>query len=48
MDGTVEIITLPDGSQAALIRSMSYGDVVVILLLVAIVFLLVYHIWRRK
>jgi hypothetical protein len=43
---TSEIITLPDGSQAVLIRSMDYGEVVIILLLVAVVFLLMWQAWR--
>lgn len=42
-----QLITLPDGTYAALIRAMDYGDVVIILLLVAIVFLQVYSLWRR-
>jgi len=45
---TTQYILLPDGSYAALDRSMTYGDVVTILLLVAVVFLLVVAIWRQR
>jgi hypothetical protein len=44
---TTQYIQLPDGSYAALSRTMSYGDVVIVLLLVAVVFLQVYSTWRR-
>ena len=46
MDPT-QYIQLPDGTYATLVRSMSYGDVTTILLLVAIVVLQVYAIWSR-
>jgi hypothetical protein len=41
------VVTLPNGTQAALVRTMDYGDVIVILLLVAIVFLQLYSLWRQ-
>lgn len=46
MDPT-QYIQLPDGTYATLVRSMSYGDVTTILLLVAIVVIQVYAIWSR-
>jgi hypothetical protein len=45
---TTQYIVLPDGTYAALDRSMTYGDVVTILLLVAVMFLLVVAIWRQR
>ena len=45
--GMDTVITLPDGSHAALVRTMDYGDVVIILLLIAILFLKVYSLWRQ-
>jgi ABC-type nickel/cobalt efflux system permease component RcnA len=44
---TSEIITLPDGTQGAILRSMDYGDAVIILLLAALLFLRVYELWRQ-
>ena len=38
---------LPDGSYAAISRVITYGDMVVILILVALLFLVVYATWRR-
>lgn len=43
-----ELITLPDGTQALLQRSMSWGEAVIILLLTALVFLKVYELWARR
>ena len=40
-----QIITLPDGSQAVIIRSMTWGEAVIILLLTALVVLKVYELW---
>lgn len=42
---TAQYIQLPDGTYAALERSMSYGDAVLILILVALLFLQVYALW---
>lgn len=39
------MVTLPDGTQAVIIRSMDWGQAVIILLLVALVFLKVYELW---
>ena len=44
---TTEYINLGNGHYAALVRSMTYGDVVLILLLVPILFLLVYVLWLQ-
>lgn len=43
---TREYIYLADGTYAALDRSMTYGDAVIILLLVSFVFLQLYKLWR--
>lgn len=40
-----EWITLPDGSQAVVYHSVTWGEAVLILLLVAVVFLKVYELW---
>ncbi len=44
---TSEIITLPDGTHAAIMRSMDYGDAVIILILAALLFLRIYELWRQ-
>lgn len=41
------VVTLPDGTIAVLARSMTWGDSIIILLLVALVFLEIYQLWRR-
>lgn len=46
--GEYQVITLPDGSVAVLIRSMTWGEAVIILLLVALVVLRVYEFWARR
>lgn len=43
-----QIVTLPDGTYAVLSRSMTWGDMVIILLLVAMLVLQFYDIWRRQ
>ena len=43
-----QYIQLPDGTYAALVRSMSYGDVVLILLLVPMLVMLGYVIWIHR
>jgi hypothetical protein len=47
MDTTI-YIQLPDGTYAAVLRSMTWGEAVIILLLVAIVFVQVYALWSRQ
>jgi hypothetical protein len=42
-----ELITLPDGTQAMLIRSLTWGEGVIILLLTALLFLALYREWRE-
>lgn len=42
---TNHYIQLPDGTYAVVLRSMTWGEAVIILLLVAIVFLQVYALW---
>lgn len=44
---TCEYILLPDGTYAAICRQMDYGQAVIIMLLVAIVFLGIYNTWRQ-
>lgn len=44
----MELITLPDGTQATLYHSMTWGEAVIILLLVALVFLKVYELWAIR
>jgi hypothetical protein len=43
-----QYIQLPDGSYAAVVQSMSYGDIVIILLLVVIVFVELFNLWRSR
>ena len=43
-----QYIQLPDGSYAAVTQSMTYGEVVIILLLGIIVFVELYKLWRDK
>jgi len=42
---TLEYYLMPDGSYAVLRQELTYGDVVIILLLVALVFLRIYELW---
>ena len=42
-----QYIKLPDGSYAALIRTMDYGDVVLLLFLTAFFFLRLVELWQR-
>lgn len=44
----VEYLLLPDGTYAGISRQMSYGEAVIIFLLVALVFLKVYELWRAR
>jgi len=43
---TDQLIQLPDGTWAVLHRGMSWGEATIILLLVVLVFLQVYQVWR--
>jgi hypothetical protein len=43
---TLEYYLLPDGTYGVLRQELTYGDVVIILLLVALVFLKMYELWR--
>lgn len=45
---TTTYIRLPDGTWAALSRTMTWGDIVVILLLVALLVLYIYDLWIRN
>lgn len=45
---TLLYVQLPDGSWAVLERSMTWGDVVIILLLAALVFFEAYKLWRLQ
>jgi hypothetical protein len=42
---TAQLIQLPDGTYAAVVRSATYGELTVILILVALLFLQVYALW---
>lgn len=44
---TIQYVQLPDGTYAALIRSVTWGESIVILLLVALLFLQLYEAWKR-
>jgi hypothetical protein len=45
---TLEAYLLPDGSLAIVRQEMSYGEVVIILLLVFLVLIEVYTLWTRQ
>jgi hypothetical protein len=45
---TTSLIQLPDGTWAVLNRSMDWGQVVIILLLVAMLVLQVFSLWQRR
>lgn len=45
---TLQYVQLPDGTWAAVERSITWGESVVILLLAALVFLELYRLWRQK
>jgi hypothetical protein len=44
---TIQLVQLPDGSYAMVLQSITYGEAVIILLLVALLFLKIYEVWRR-
>lgn len=46
-DASIQLITLSDGTQAVILRSMTYGEATIILLLVALLFLKVVELWRK-
>ena len=48
MPETQQLYQLPDGSYAILLRQMSWGDAIVILLLGAMLFLQVYALWLQR
>jgi hypothetical protein len=43
-----QYIQLPDGTYAAVVQQMTYGEIVIILLLVVIVFVELYKLWRER
>jgi hypothetical protein len=45
---TIEAYLLPDGSLAIVRQEMSYGEVIIILLLVFLVLIEVYKLWTRQ
>ena len=45
---TTQYIQLPDGTWAALSRSMDWGQIVIALLLVALLVLYLYDLWTRN
>lgn len=44
---TIQLVQLPDGSYGAVVQTITYGEAVIILLLVALLFLRIYEVWRR-
>jgi hypothetical protein len=40
-----QIVTLPDGTQAVIIRSLTWGEATIILLLAALLVLKIYELW---
>lgn len=44
---TTTLVLLPDGSYGLVLHTLTYGEAVIILLLVALVFLKIYEVWRR-
>jgi hypothetical protein len=45
---TVEYYLLPDGTYGAIVQELTYGDIAVILLLVALLFVEIYQLWTRS
>lgn len=45
---TAQLIQLPDGTWAVLERSITWGEAVIIMLLVALLFLKLYELWRQR
>lgn len=43
-----QYIELPDGTYAAVVASMTYGEIIVVLLLTVIVFVELYRLWRER
>jgi len=41
-------IRLPDGSYGAVAQTMSYGDIVIIILLSAMLLLYIYQMWNNR
>ena len=48
MPATQQLYQLPDGSYAVLLRQMSWGETIIILLLAAMLFLQVYALWLQR
>lgn len=46
-DQTTILVQLPDGTYAAIVQQMTYGEAAIFLVLVALLFLKVYEVWRR-
>lgn len=44
---TLQWYIMPDGSAAIIRQEMTYGDVVIILLLVALLFMQIYYLWNQ-
>lgn len=44
---TAQYILLPDGTYAAIMRSITWGEAIIIVLLVALVFLKLYELWKQ-
>lgn len=42
------LVQLPDGTWAVVQRSITYGEATIILLLVALLFLELYKLWRQR
>jgi hypothetical protein len=48
MGDTIQLIQLPDGTWAAVSRSMTYGEAAIIVLLAALVLIKLYELWRQR
>jgi hypothetical protein len=46
MEETIQFIEFADGTRAAILRSMDYGDATIIILLIAILSIMIYQVWR--
>jgi hypothetical protein len=45
---TIVPYEMPDGSYAFVRQEMNYGDIVIILLLIALLFVHIYTLWTRQ
>jgi hypothetical protein len=45
---TVEYYLLPDGTYGVVVQELTYGDMAVVLLLVALLFVRIYELWTQS